>query len=141
MWRLERKCNQRTLLLWVQMIKGWLGGPFRMMQVKFRVEPLLKNTSEGPEISVWGSRIWEMTIYIIYHTVFCRCFEYTHCKYFAKRSLVREFCLDKLEFWLAFLYIICHQNDFVVNYWRQNDKFSSHFFKLERRLEFSSKLN
>ena len=75
--RLERKCIQPTLLLWVQMIKGWLGGPFRMMQVKLRVEPLLKNTSGGPEISVWGSRIWEMTMNIIYLTVFCRCFEYT----------------------------------------------------------------
>ena len=71
----ERKRNQLTLLLWVQMIKGWLGGPFRMMQVKLRVEPLLKNTSGGPEISVWGSGIWEMTMNIIYHTVFCRCFE------------------------------------------------------------------
>ena len=37
------------------MIKGCFDGPALMTHVKFKVEPLLRKTSEGPRIVVLGS--------------------------------------------------------------------------------------
>ena len=44
-----------TLLLWVHIIKGCVGGPPVMTHVRFKVEPLLRNTSEDPRMVVMGS--------------------------------------------------------------------------------------
>ena len=44
-----------TLLLCVHIMKGCVGGPPVMTHVRFKVEPLLRNTSEDPRIVVLGS--------------------------------------------------------------------------------------
>ena len=44
-----------TFVLCVHIMKGCLFGPLVMTQVKLRVDPLLKNTSALPRISVLGS--------------------------------------------------------------------------------------
>ena len=43
------------MLLWVHIIKGCVGGPPVMTHVRFKVEPLLRNTSEDPRMVVMGS--------------------------------------------------------------------------------------
>ena len=47
--------NILTLLSWVHIIKGCVDGPPVITQVRFKVEPLLRNTSEEPRMVVLGS--------------------------------------------------------------------------------------